>query len=64
MTISRDDIEAKARQIVSAIDETKESAMNTAILAGVAIAVVVVFAFVMGRRRGRRSKTLVEVYRV
>ncbi|HLF42653.1 MAG TPA: hypothetical protein VJA46_03880 [Acidimicrobiia bacterium] len=64
MTISRDDIEAKARQIVSAIDETKESAKNTAVLAGVAIAVVVVIAFVMGRRRGRRSKTLVEVYRV
>ena len=64
MTISRDDIEAKARQIVSAIDETKESAKNTAVLAGVAIAVVVVMAFVMGRRRGRRSKTLVEVYRV
>jgi ABC-type dipeptide/oligopeptide/nickel transport system permease component len=64
VTISRDDIEAKARQIVSAIDETKESAKNTAVLAGVAIAVVVVIAFVMGRRRGRRSKTLVEVYRV
>ncbi|MEX2652211.1 MAG: hypothetical protein WD473_07160 [Acidimicrobiia bacterium] len=64
MTISRDDIEAKARQIVSAIEETKESAMNTAVLAGVAIAVLVVIAFVMGRRRGRRSKTLVEVYRV
>ena len=64
MTISRDDIEAKARQIVSAIDETKESAKNTAVLAGLAVAVVVVIAFVMGRRRGRRSKTLVEVYRV
>jgi hypothetical protein len=64
VTISRDDIEAKARQIVSAIDETRESAKNTAVLAGVAIAVVVVMAFVMGRRRGRRSKTLVEVYRV
>ena len=64
MTISRDDIEAKARQIVSAIDETKESAKNTAVLAGVAIAVVVVIAFVMGRRRGKQSKTLVEVYRV
>ena len=64
MTISRDDIEAKARQIVSAIDETKESAKNTAVLAGVAIAVVVVIAFFFGRRRGSRNKTLVEVYRV
>ena len=64
MTISRDDIEAKARQIVEAIDETKESAKNTAVLAGVAIAIVVVIAFIYGRRRGSRNKTLIEVYRV
>ena len=64
MTISRDDIEAKARQIVSAVDETKQSAKNTAVLAGVVIAVVIVIAFVFGRRRGSRNKTLVEVYRV
>jgi hypothetical protein len=64
VTISRDDIEAKARQIVSAIDETKESAKDTAVLAGVAVAAVVVIAFFFGRRRGRRNKTLVEVYRV
>jgi len=64
VTISRDDIEAKARQIVSAIDETKESAKDTAVLAGVAIAIVVVIAFFYGRRRGSRNKTLVEVYRV
>jgi uncharacterized membrane protein YvbJ len=64
VTISRDDIEAKARQIVSAIDETKESVRDTAVLAGVAIAVVVVIAFFFGRRRGSRNKTLVEVYRV
>jgi len=64
VTISRDDIEAKARQIVSAVDETKQSAKNTAVLAGVVIAVVIVIAFVFGRRRGSRNKTLVEVYRV
>ncbi|MDP9495850.1 MAG: hypothetical protein M3P87_11490 [Actinomycetota bacterium] len=64
MTISRNDIEAKARQIVTAIDETKESAKNTAVLAGVAIALVVVVAFFFGRRRGSRNRTLVEVYRV
>jgi hypothetical protein len=64
VTITRDDIEAKARQIASAIDETKESARDTAVLAGVVIAVVVVIAFFYGRRRGSRNKTLVEVYRV
>ena len=64
MTISRDDIEAKARQIVQAVEETKESAKDTAMLVGIAVAALVVFAFFFGRRRGSRNKTLVEVYRV
>ena len=64
MTISRDDLEAKARQIVAAIDETKESARDTAVLAGLAVAAVVVIAFFIGRRRGKRNRTLIEVYRV
>jgi len=64
VTISRDDLEAKARQIVAAIDETKESARDTAVLAGLAVAAVVVIAFFIGRRRGKRNRTLIEVYRV
>jgi hypothetical protein len=62
--ISREDIEAKANEIVSAIDQTKQSARDTAVLAGVVIALLVVIAFVVGRRRGQRNKTMVEVYRV
>lgn len=58
------DIEAKARQIEAALDETREAAQNTAVIAGVVGAVVVAAAFLMGRRRGKRSKALVEVYRV
>ncbi len=64
MAISKEDIEAKAREIVSAIDETKESAKGTAVTAGVVIAVFIAVAFIIGRRRGSRSKTMVEVYRV
>ena len=64
MTITRDDLEAKARQIVGAIDETRQSAKDTAMLVGITVAVIVVVAFVFGRRRGKRNKTLVEVYRV
>ncbi|HJQ77091.1 MAG TPA: hypothetical protein VJ948_07495 [Acidimicrobiia bacterium] len=64
MAISRDDIEAKARELVGAVDETKESVKNTALLGGIAAAGVVVAAFVIGRRRGSRNKTVVEVYRV
>lgn len=64
MTISRADLEAKAREIVSAVDDTRESAKSTATMAAIGVAVVIVAAFVWGRRRGGRNKTLVEVYRV
>ncbi len=64
MTISRDDIEAKALELVGAVDDTKGSAQDKAMLLAVAIGVVVVAAFVIGRKRGSRNKTVVEVYRV
>ncbi len=64
MTVTRDDIEAKAREILGAVEETRESARDTAVMAGVAIAILVAIAFLVGRRRGSRNKTLVEVYRV
>lgn len=64
MTVSRDDLEAKARQLADAVDETAESVRNKAVLAAVAVGVIVVGAFIIGRRRGSRNKTVVEVYRV
>lgn len=64
LMVQPSDIEAKAREIEAALDETRESAMNTAVVAGVVVAMVVATAFLIGRRRGKRSKALVEVYRV
>lgn len=64
VAISREDIEAKANEIVAAIDETRESAKSTAVAAGVVVAVLIAIAFILGRRRGGRNKTMVEVYRV
>lgn len=64
MTISRDDLEAKARQLVGAIDETKESAKNTAMIGAIVVVGAVILAFAVGRRRGGRNKALVEVYKV
>jgi len=64
VTITRDDIEAKARQIVDVVDEAKESARDKAMIGVVVVAVIVVVAFVIGRKRGTRNKTVVEVYRV
>lgn len=64
MTITRDDIEAKAMEIVGAVDQTKESARDMAMIGVAVAAAVVVAAFVIGRRRGGRNRTVVEVYRV
>jgi len=64
LTLSRHDLEAKARELIDAVDETKASARNLAILGALAIGAVVAGAFVIGRRRGSRNKTVVEVYRV
>jgi hypothetical protein len=64
MPVSRQDIEAKAMEIVGAVEDTKQAAKDKAAWAGVAVAAVVFLAFVVGRRRGSRNKTVVEVYRV
>ncbi|HLT95256.1 MAG TPA: LPXTG cell wall anchor domain-containing protein [Acidimicrobiia bacterium] len=64
MTIQPSDIEAKAREIQAALDETRESAQNTAVLAGVAVALFLVLAFFFGRRKGKKSRAVIEIYRV
>jgi len=64
LTVSRDDIERKAQELVGAVDQTAESVKNGAIVIAIAAGVVVAAAFIMGRRRGSRNKTVVEVYKV
>jgi hypothetical protein len=46
------------------VTDTKESAQNTAILAGVAVLVVVGISYLMGRRKARSGRAVVEVYRI
>ena len=64
MTITRADIEEKARQITAVVNETKESAQNTTILAGVAVVMIVGISYLMGRRKARAGKAVVEVYKI
>jgi hypothetical protein len=64
LMVQPSDIEAKARELEAAIDETKDAAQNTAVIAGVVVAAIVLVAFLVGRRRGKRSKAVVEIYRV
>ena len=62
--MSRDDLERKAQQLLGAVEDTTQSVRNTTITAAVVIGLVVATAFIVGRRRGSRNKTVVEVYRV
>ena len=63
--ISRDDIEAKFREVQGEVDEAGEAARNYVLVAGIVVTVVVAAAaFYFGRRRGKLHKTVVEIRRV
>jgi hypothetical protein len=63
--VTRADIEAKLAEIRGVADDTTEVAEEAAktglIAAGIG---VVVIAFLLGRRRGRKKSTIVEVRRI
>ena len=60
--ITRSDIEAKLRQIKDEVETTTDAARPYAAVAAVAVVVVVVgLAFLLGRRKGKRATTLVEI---
>jgi ankyrin repeat protein len=62
--ITRDDIEAKFRELTSDVDDRADAARNTAMtVAAVAGAVLIVGVFLYGRRRGRKRTTVIEVRR-
>ena len=63
--ITRADIEGKLREMRGEVEETAEAAKAPilAIAGGIAVAIVVV-AFLLGKRRGRRKSTVVEIRRV
>ena len=62
--IDRAEIEAKAKELEMAIGETKEAAKNRALLTAIGVGVIIVAAFWLGRRRGRKGSAVVEIYKV
>ncbi|HSR44423.1 MAG TPA: hypothetical protein VLT15_04225 [Acidimicrobiia bacterium] len=62
--VTRADIEAKAKQIEDALQETKQAAKTSAVWLAVGVVAIVAFAFIFGRRKGKEGKAVVEVYRV
>ncbi len=62
--ITRDDLEAKFRELTGDVDERAEEAKSTAISVGAIVgAALLVGVFLWGRSRGRRKTTIVEVRR-
>ncbi len=63
--ISHDDIEQKFRELQGEVDIVTDDVRSYAASIGaVVVVVVVVAAFWLGRRRGRKTQTVVEIRRV
>ncbi len=64
-TITRDQIEAKFRELTGGVTEEVEEAKSQALTVGLAVVVVAVaVVFLIGRRSGRRRSAVVEVRRI
>ncbi len=63
--VTRDDIEAKFRSLGSDVDDAADSAKGTLVVVGAAVAVAVVLgAFLLGKKRGRKKTAFIEIRRV
>ena len=63
--ITKADIEKKLAEIGGEVDDQVANTRQMAITAGaVAVAVVIAAVFLLGRRRGRKMTTIVEIRRV
>jgi hypothetical protein len=63
--ITRDDIEAKLRQLQRSTEVGADAARGAGVAGGIALGLVlVVAAYLLGRRRGRKRRTLVEIKRL
>jgi LPXTG-motif cell wall-anchored protein len=63
--VTRDDIEAKLRDIQGEVTATADSAKPFLVFAGVAGVIALVgVAYLFGRRKGKKKTTVVEIRRV
>jgi hypothetical protein len=63
--ITRDDLEAKFRELAGDVGETTETVKSYAIAVGAVVVVgIAALAYLAGRRRGRAKSTVVEIRRI
>jgi len=64
MTVEKNDLEAKLREIQGVIDETTGSAKSMGIAIAIGVVLILLITFLMGRRKGKTGSARVEVYRL
>jgi ammonia channel protein AmtB len=63
--VTRDDLEAKMRELQGEVSDTAGAAGNVLLVVGAAAGVAAIaVVFLLGRRSGRKKTTVVEVRRV
>jgi hypothetical protein len=63
--ISREDIESKFRELQGEVEDVTDDVRSYAATVGaVAVALAVLLAFFLGRVRGKRTRTVVEIRRL
>lgn len=63
--ITRDDIESKLRELRGEVDEVGNASKGYVLAAGVvALTLVIGGAYLLGRRKGKKRATVVEIRRV
>lgn len=63
--VTRDDLESKFRELEGEARDQAESARSTVVTAGaVAALILLLLAFLLGTRKGRKRSTVVEIRRV
>ena len=63
--ITKEDLEARLRNVRDEVGKVKESTLGAGIAAGgAALVLLVILAFLIGRRRGKKKYAFVEIRRV
>jgi hypothetical protein len=64
LSVSRNDVEERLRALTrSAREQVGLSESNQSVVIGLGVAMLVAFAYLLGRRKGRRRATVLEVRR-
>ena len=64
MTVEKNDLEAKLREIQGVVEETTGSAKAMGIIIATGGVLILLITFLMGRRKGKTGSARVEVYRL